>query len=116
MREKISFEIKQKAVTEIESGRLSQSEAARRLGIKKKKTSGTHATGLTHECHSLYGIIILLHKKSAGHSAQIARCKLCGKSPLKPWSGLCYNRKERKRAGKYVLHSLFHLDERGAIW
>lgn len=23
-----------------------------------KKTSGTHATGLTHECHSLYGIII----------------------------------------------------------
>ena len=57
MREKISFEIKQKAVTEIESGRLSQSEAARRLGINKK-TSGTHATGLTHECHSLYEIII----------------------------------------------------------
>ena len=82
----------------------------------KQKTSGTHATGLTHECHSLYGIIILLHKKSAGHSAQIARCKLCGKSPLKPWSGLYYNRKERKHAGKYVLHSLFHLDERGAIW
>ncbi len=59
---------------------------------------------------------VLLHKKSAGHSAHIARCKLCGKSPLKPWSGLCYNRKERKRAGKSVLHSLFHLDERGAIW
>lgn len=33
---KISFEIKQKAVTEIESGRLSQSEAARRLGINEK--------------------------------------------------------------------------------
>ena len=59
---------------------------------------------------------VLLHKKSAGHSAHIARCKLCGKSPLKPWSGLCYNGKERKRAGKSVLHSLFHLDERGAIW
>ena len=36
MREKISFGIKQKAVTEIESGRLSQSEAARRLGINEK--------------------------------------------------------------------------------
>jgi len=36
MREKISLEIKQKAVTEIESGRLSQSEAARRLGINEK--------------------------------------------------------------------------------
>ena len=24
----------------------------------KQKTSGTHATGLTHECHSLYEIII----------------------------------------------------------
>jgi transposase len=36
MREKISFEIKQKAVTEIELGRLSQSEAARRLGINEK--------------------------------------------------------------------------------
>ena len=34
MREKISSTIKQKAVREIESGRLSQSEAARRLGVK----------------------------------------------------------------------------------
>ena len=39
MREKISFEIKQKAATEIESGRLSQSEAARRLGINKKRVA-----------------------------------------------------------------------------
>lgn len=36
MREKISLAIKQKVVTEIESGRLSQSEAARRLGINKE--------------------------------------------------------------------------------
>ena len=33
MRGKISAAIKQKAITEIESGRLSQSEAARRLGV-----------------------------------------------------------------------------------
>lgn len=36
MREKISPIIKQKTVAEIESGRLSQSEAARRLGINKE--------------------------------------------------------------------------------
>ena len=36
MRGKISLAIKQKVVTEIESGRLSQSEAARRLGINKE--------------------------------------------------------------------------------
>ena len=36
MREKISPAIKQKVVTGIESGRLSQSEAARRLGINKE--------------------------------------------------------------------------------
>ena len=35
MREKISLAIKQKAVTEIECGRLSQSEAAKRLGVDK---------------------------------------------------------------------------------
>lgn len=35
MRGKISPEIKQKAVTEIESSRLSQSEAAKRLGVDK---------------------------------------------------------------------------------
>lgn len=35
MRGKISPAIKQKAVTEIESGRLSQSEAAKRLGVDK---------------------------------------------------------------------------------
>lgn len=124
MREKISFEIKKKAVTEIESGRLFPSEAARRLGINKKRValmqpvlrmSATRCTKSLYRFSAQFAKV-LLHKKSAGHSAQIARCKLCGKSPLKPWSGLCYNRKERKRAGKSVLHSLFHLDERGAIW
>ena len=36
-REKISPTIKQKAVTEIEAGRLSQSEVAKRLGVGRTK-------------------------------------------------------------------------------
>lgn len=111
MRGKISAAIKQKAITEIESGRLSQSEAARRLGVdestirhwlSKYRSEGN--AGL--ECGSKNRIYSVQTKQQAvetyltGQYSLQKICeifKICGTYQLRDWLKVYNSGREFKR-------------------
>ena len=111
MREKISPAIKQKVVTEIESGRLSQSEAARRLGINKEtirswlsayRSEGS--IGLESDSKNrIYSVQIKLQAVEAYLTGKYSQQRICeifkirSKTPLQNWLKVYNSGKEFKQ-------------------